>query len=82
MWESDSTLEDQILNESNEIVKEDKIVTNKYGTSNENKITNIEDNRWDIEDSKIILEENKPFYYNKYFIIAISIITFTSRTWK
>lgn len=52
-----------------EIKKES--VSNQYWKSDENKITSIEDNRQNIRDTS----EVDSFYYNKYFIITISIIS-------
>ena len=46
-------------------------VTNRYWETEMNEISNIENNRNNLRDYEI----DKPFYYNKYFIIGLSIIT-------
>lgn len=46
-------------------------VTNRYWETEMDEISNIKDNRNNLRDYEI----DKPFYYNKYFIIGLSIIS-------
>jgi len=66
---------EEVQTEEKSLIKEqsDEVSNNpdRYTTIEENQIANIEDNRENSGNSRV----NEPFYWNKYFLITLSIIS-------